>query len=631
MIGRVLSGRYRIEAVVGTGGMAVVYRALDMETNHTVAIKVLRPEYESDMEFVRRFSREAEAAAKMSHENIVNLLDVGVDDGGGAANPEGGVSDAPDAQGDAKLLRYIVMEYVDGRTLKQMIREEGRIHPDVALRMTLRILAAVDHAHRNGIVHRDIKPQNILVNSEGQVKVADFGIARLKTSQSTRIDGDGSAMGSVHYLSPEQAQGEVADEQSDLYSVGVVLYEMLTGHVPFDGETSVSVALKHVSEQPRSVRSHNSQVSKALDEVVMRALCKDKAGRYQNAAEMAADLRKTITQPKGGFVHYPKGVEGERRHAYRPKRPDLDDKGQLLRMALLVAGVIAVCAVVAVTFYLSALRNTIVMPNLIGTTQFEAVESMEGMGIATNVVNAYSEDYEDGIVMLQSPEPGERMRRDVQITLTVSLGSQWYLLDDMTGWSAEDARTALADAGVLDFELEYVQSDAPIGTVVSVDHDPGWTSKDAPIRVRVSAQTVSVPSLAGMDLESAAAVLDGAGLALGEVGEAESPDAKSGMVIGQSIAPYTQVLAGSVVNLTLCRNQEVRYAPGSPLTLMVPLDGLQTQVELVTPSGAVVTAFSESLDAGTHTASLSSAERGVHTVNIYMGGVLFESLRLDFE
>ena len=194
MIGRLISGRYRIEAVVGTGGMAVVYRALDLQENKTVAIKVLRPEYESDMEFVRRFSREAEAAAKMSHENIVNLLDVGI-------------------EGE---MRYIVMEYVDGQTLKQMIRDEGRIHPDVALRMTIRILAAVDHAHRNGIVHRDIKPQNILVDRQGRVKVADFGIARLKASQTTQLDPNGSAMGSVHYLSPEQARGEVANEQSDL-------------------------------------------------------------------------------------------------------------------------------------------------------------------------------------------------------------------------------------------------------------------------------------------------------------------------------------------------------------------------------------------------------------------------------
>ena len=261
MIGRLISGRYLIEAQVGMGGMAVVYRARDQQENRTVALKVLRPEYQGDEEFVHRFSREAEAAAKVFHENIVNLFDVGID-------------------GD---MRYIVMEYVDGQTLKEMIREEGRIHPDVAIRMTIRILAAVDHAHRNGIVHRDIKPQNILVDRDGVVKVADFGIARLKASQTTRLNS-GSALGSVHYISPEQARGEVADEQSDLYSVGVVMYEMLTGHVPFDGETAVSVALMHLNDAPKSIRADNPKVSRALDEVVMRALCKDKKRRYQSAA-----------------------------------------------------------------------------------------------------------------------------------------------------------------------------------------------------------------------------------------------------------------------------------------------------------------------------------------------------------
>ena len=289
MIGRVISGRYVVQAVVGTGGMAVVYRAFDQKKNRIVAIKVLRPEYESDEEFVRRFSREAEAASKVSHENIVNMLDVGID-------------------GD---LRYIVMEYVDGQTLKDMIRQRGTIHPDTAIRMTIRILAAVDHAHRNGIVHRDIKPQNILVDNQGRVKVADFGIARLKASQTTRIEegSGGSALGSVHYFSPEQARGEIADEKSDLYSVGVVMYEMLTGQVPFDGETSMSVALKHLSEAPRSMRDHQEGISKALDEVVMRALCKDATKRYQTAAEMAADLRKAISHPQGGFVTYPKDAD----------------------------------------------------------------------------------------------------------------------------------------------------------------------------------------------------------------------------------------------------------------------------------------------------------------------------------
>ena len=613
MIGRLISGRYRIEAVVGTGGMAVVYRALDLQENRIVAIKVLRPEYESDMEFVRRFSREAEAAAKMSHENIVNLLDVGI-------------------EGE---MRYIVMEYVDGQTLKEMIREEGRIHPDVALRMTIRILAAVDHAHRNGIVHRDIKPQNILVDREGRVKVADFGIARLKTSQTTQLDPNGSAMGSVHYLSPEQARGEVVSEQSDLYSVGIVLYEMLTGHVPFDGETTVSVALKHVSEAPRSMRAGNSQISRALDEVVMRALCKDKERRYQTAAEMAADLRKTISHPRGGFVQYPKGREvaedaprEPRKKKVKMPRPKKDRRKWLM----IACGVALACALVLSGVYFRSIRGTIPMPNLIGLPEDQAVEAVKALGIEdVTVVNAYSEDYGEGVIMLQSRAQGDLLRRDARITLTASLGSQWFYLEDMTGWNSQEAIALLEEAGAMNVHLDYDQSDLPVGTVISVDQPSGWTSRDAQLTVKISGQSVSVPSLSGLSLEGARAVIEAEGLVLGTVSEGDSADARSGAVIAQSIAPYTQVLTGTAVDLTICRAQETRYAPDTALTLVVPLNNLQVLIELTMPSGQTAEVYRGALAAGTHQVSLASTEAGVHVVNIYLDGVLCERLLLDFE
>ena len=579
-----------------------------------MAIKVLRPEYESDMEFVRRFSREAEAAAKMSHENIVNMLDVGI-------------------EGE---MRYIVMEYVDGQTLKQMIRDEGRIHPDVALRMTIRILAAVDHAHRNGIVHRDIKPQNILVDKQGRVKVADFGIARLKASQTTQLDPNGSAMGSVHYLSPEQARGEVADEQSDLYSVGVVLYEMLTGHVPFDGDTTISVALKHVSEQPASMRTRNSHISKALDEVVMRALCKDKQLRYQTAAEMAADLRMTISRPKGGFVRYPVKREEAPQESAREETKRHPQPARLKRRKLfgwmIAAGVAAVVlALAALGLLLHERYATVNMPYLIGEAEEDAVHAMEALGVTPTVVNAYSDDYADGTVMLQSREAGETIRKSAKITLTVSLGSQWYYLEDMTGWSEESAVTVLNDAGVRTVEVAYVQSERPVGTVVSMNLASGWASRDSAVVLKVSGQSVSVPSLSGMTLEGAQAVIEAEGLLLGTVSEGESADAMSGTVIAQSIAPYTQVLTGTAVDLTLCRAQEKKYAPDAELTLVVPLNKLRVTVNLVAPSGVSLEVYLEVLEAGTHSISLSSSESGVHQLYIYMDDVLYESMQLEFD
>lgn len=614
MIGRLISGRYRIEAVVGTGGMAVVYRALDLEKQQTVAIKVLRPEYESDREFVRRFSREAEAAAKMSHENIVNLLDVGI-------------------EGD---MRYIVMEYVDGMTLKEMIREEGHIHPDVALRMTLRILAAVDHAHRNGIVHRDIKPQNILVDRSGRIKVADFGIARLKASQTTKLALDGSAMGSVHYLSPEQARGEVADEQSDLYSVGVVMYEMLTGRVPFDGETTVSVALKHVNEDPASMRLHSDRISRALDEVVMRALCKDKQRRYQTAAEMAADLRKTISYPRGGFVHYPKTKEenaaGEANHAREGKKK----RGHRVRRRTAVI-LIALCVLILLSaavvggVFIRRSRGTIPMPQLLGQTQMEAVMAVEELGVRVTVVNAYSETVPSGAVMLQSRQAGDLLRKDAQITLTVSLGSQWYDLKDMLGWQMEDAIACLSEAGVQTVKVSYVQSDLPVGTVIAQDVPSGRTSRDTAITLKISGQSVAVPAMSGLTLEGAKAVIEAEGLMLGNVSEGESADAKAGTVIAQSIAPYTQVLAGTTVDLTICPARETRYAPYNELSIVTPLDGLIVRVELTAPSGQIIQAYGGEMDAGVHQIALSSAEMGMHTVSIYLNDMLYESMQLDFK
>ena len=406
MIGRVISGRYVVEAVVGTGGMAVVYRAYDKIKKQTVAIKVLRPEYEQDEEFVRRFSREAEAASKVSHENIVNMLDVGTD-------------------GE---LRYIVMEYVDGQTLKNMIREQGRIHPDQALRMTIRILAAVDHAHRNGIVHRDIKPQNILVDRQGRVKVADFGIARLKASQTTHLDSEGgaSALGSVHYFSPEQARGELADEKSDLYSVGVVMYEMLTGQVPFDGETSVSVALKHVSEEPKSMRLYQGGISKALDEVVMRALCKDSAKRYQTAAEMAADLRKTITHPRGGFVKYPPDSEELERQREQRRKKRQRDRRRLMRLGLIVGSLLVLSVAVIAGWYFIGVRGRVTVPDVTGQTQAAALEILESAGLPAGIESAYSEDVEAGLVLSQSRMPGERVKTGSLVSLVVSAGTQWF-------------------------------------------------------------------------------------------------------------------------------------------------------------------------------------------------------------
>ena len=267
---KILANRYRLTEQIGMGGMAIVYRAVDLRTGHNVAVKVLRPEYNEDTEFISRFQREAEAASKMTHHNIVNLLDVGMD-------------------GDN---RYLVMEYVQGKTLKSVIQERGKLSPALAGQIAIRILSALEHAHRNGIVHRDIKPQNILVHADGHIKVADFGIARIANS-STLTKGD-NVMGSVHYFSPEQARGEGANATSDIYSTGIVLYEMLTGRVPYDGDNPVAVAMQHLHATPIPIQNLAPDVPPALVRVCMKAMEKNPAQRYQTARDMAADIRAAL-------------------------------------------------------------------------------------------------------------------------------------------------------------------------------------------------------------------------------------------------------------------------------------------------------------------------------------------------
>ena len=378
---RVLSGRYELIEIVGTGGMAIVYRALDQKTGREVAVKLLRPEFERDEEFVRRFSHEAKAAAQVAHENIVNMLDVGFD----------GVP-------------YIVMEFVRGQTLKDLIRSVGSIPPRQAVAMALRILAALDHAHRNNIVHRDIKPQNILVDESGMIKVADFGIARVTNSSTMTATGDGSFFGSVHYISPEQARGEKADEKSDLYSVGVVLYEMLTGQVPFDSESAVSIAIKHIGETPRSIRELKPELPRALEQILQKALSKDPADRYQSASEMAADLKRSLTNPRGGFVRNPV-MDAQRRKA----------RVRNALAGLLLAAVLgAMVLIIVKTGVFDHYFYGVTVPSVVGKSAALARQILSAAGLNASL------SAEEGTVTAQSVAENTGAKMGSVIELTVS-------------------------------------------------------------------------------------------------------------------------------------------------------------------------------------------------------------------
>lgn len=611
-IGTVISGRYVVEEIVGTGGMAVVYRAWDSKNKRIVAMKVLRPEFQQDAEFVRRFSREAEAASKVSHENIVGMYDVGTD-------------------GET---RYIVMEFVDGITLKEMIRKMGHLGPDAVVRMGIRILAAVDHAHKHGIVHRDIKPQNILVDSQGVVKVADFGIARLKAQQTTRVaDVNSSALGSVHYISPEQASGEVADEKSDLYSVGVVLYEMLTGQVPFDGDTAVSVALKHVSEEPRSMREIDPEISKALDEVVLRALSKKPGDRYQTAAEMAADLRKALGRPDGGFVKFARSAGKLRAKPMRTEKKDVDPRQRRAvrkrKTIYTLMGVLIACVLFMMLLGVWLITHER-MPDIVGKTGEQALAALDD-GLKVHVKHEYNNFVPEGSVIAQSPEAGEYVSRDGEVYVTLSNGPGEVAISDCTGMQYDEAMRRLIDEGMGAVEVEYVMSDESVGTVVDQEPAAGIVSRESTVVLRVSGETVLAPPVTGYPLESAVQLIENEGLTVGGISHAYSADAASGTVIAQSVAPNSEVLLGAAIDLTIAQTQEVMYYPESDFRVVVPLDSTQVDVSVTTPSGVVIQAYGGILNKGVHSIPLSSSESGAHWVTVMLDGVLLEEMQLTFE
>ncbi len=593
---RVLSGRYELIEIVGTGGMAIVYRALDQKTGREVAVKLLRPEFERDEEFVRRFSHEAKAAAQVAHENIVNMLDVGFD----------GVP-------------YIVMEFVRGQTLKDLIRSMGSIPQRQAVAMALRILAALDHAHRNNIVHRDIKPQNILVDENGMIKVADFGIARLTTSATMTATGDGSFFGSVHYISPEQARGEKADEKSDLYSVGVVLYEMLTGQVPFDSESAVSIAIKHIGETPRSIRELKPELPRALEQILQKALSKDPADRYQSASEMAADLKRSLTNPRGGFVRNPV-MDAQRRKA----------RVRNALAGLLLAAVLgAMVLIIVKTGVFDHYFYGVTVPSVVNVSEEDALRSLSAFHLVGEATQEYSDTVEKGLVISQEPAAESEAMKGDTVRIVVSLGSQWVAMPKVTGQSEEAALAALNALELTNVSVERVPSDYTPGLVLEQEPEAGeWVSKMGECVIRVSSMSSVVPDLRGYTLEAARAALEGTMLSLGEITEGYDASLPDGVVIDQSLEAKTSVFEETTIDLVLNGERPERYS--ALVSFSVPLADMEVSIVVTAPSGEESEKFRQ-VCSGQVQISLSSAESGEHRVQIYMDGKLMRDDFYDFQ
>ena len=546
---KILANRYRLTEQIGMGGMAIVYRAVDLRTGHNVAVKVLRPEFNEDREFIGRFQREAEAASKMTHHNIVNLLDVGMD-------------------GDN---RYLVMEYVEGKTLKEVIQERGKLSAPLACQITIRILSALEHAHRNGIVHRDIKPQNILVHADGHIKVADFGIARIADS-ATLTKGD-NVMGSVHYFSPEQARGGGATAASDIYSTGVALYEMLTGRVPFDGDNPVAVAMQHLHNAPAPIQSIAPDVPPAVIRVCMKAMEKNPAARYQSAREMATDLRAALEE-RGERMNVPEPeaevkqpkpqvASGERTVSSTGSRHKVtDEKGNgKLRILLIALGTSAVAGLMifgTVTIFRQVF-NTRTVPDLVGMELSEAQVELTRNNLKYSVSYVTNDTYSKGIVYMQNPSADSPAHVDDCVILMVSDGPSAFSMPNVINMSATDATALLESRGMRVTRDREASSDVAVDYVMrQFPAAEEMVTVDTPVTLTISGGVTVIPNLVGQTLQEAEISLLNQNLTLHpalkyvDTGISEL----HGTVAAQMPDADTRVAQNTAVTLTIYQHRE---------------------------------------------------------------------------
>ena len=534
--GQVVAGRYEIIEKLGAGGMAVVYRAKDLKLDRFVTCKVLREEHLTNDESIRRFMIEARAVASLNHPNIVNVYDVG---------HEGSIN-------------YIVMEYIDGVTLKELIERKAPFDDVEALGVAIQIASALAHAHQNGIIHRDIKPQNILVTPSGTVKVTDFGIARSIHVRSEALSG--STMGSVHYFSPEQARGSYVDYKSDLYSLGIVMFEMITGTLPFDGDDSVDVAFMHVNDALPDMMVLNPNISKSMERIIIRLTQKAADERYESAEKLLVDMRITIANPKIASIPD---------NTYEDEDEDEDDdttnKGfWLMRYKIELAAVATaiVILVIALVFILPMLsgrnKDHVQVPQLVGLTIDDAVKRAGNEQLSVFIQEeVFDEEAARGIVLEQGYLPGSgNLKRGDVINVVVSLGSYKNAIPDLTNIELNAAKAKLVD---YDFELvvlEEYSNDTPAKIIIR--QSPAANEPATPgakitvvVSMGVKRRSVDVPHLVGLKEAAAKTKLIDEGLEIGSIERDHSTNYPAGTVISQTVDGGRAVPSGTIVGLVV--------------------------------------------------------------------------------
>jgi eukaryotic-like serine/threonine-protein kinase len=560
LLNTLFDGRYRIVRKLGTGGMANVYLAEDEVLGRRVAIKILNDRHAGDDQFVERFRREAKNAASLSHPNIVSIYD----------------------RGEAEGTYYIAMEYLDGRSLKELIVARGQAPVNVAIEYARQILAAIRFAHRHGIVHRDIKPHNVLVDAEGRLKVTDFGIARAGASQMTEA---GSIIGTAQYLSPEQAKGAPVDQTSDLYSVGVVLYELLTGVVPFSGDTPVEIAMKHLSSTPEPPSSKRAEVPRELDLVVMRALAKDPADRYQSAEEMDDDLARIargasvspateeaataiISRPPPTAITAvtPPRSRDPVPYAPPPAYYDYDEPRRRAVWPWIVALLFVAAAIVGGYFLYDQIQtqltnSKVAVENYRGLREINAVREIRAKGLRAQVVRQFNADIPETYVFKQDPQPGERIEKGNYVTIFSSAGPPQTDVPSVVGEKLDQALDDLRQAN-LKPKIARVDNNAPVDEVIAQSPSAGaHIDQGSTVTIRVSKgpKPVIVPNVVGSNFDSANSALLGRGFAVRRR-DVESDQPKD-TVVAQSPDAGTYQPPGAAITLSVSKGPKTSTIP----------------------------------------------------------------------
>ena len=619
MIGKILDNKYRVNELIGTGGMAHVYKAVQLSSpHHTVAIKVLKEEYAEDAAFLRRFDMEAQAVLELSHDHIVRLFDIG-------------------QQG---TLHYIVLEHVEGSTLKKYIGDKGRIAPRTAIQFAAQILDALNHAHERGIIHRDVKPQNVIVTPKGKLKLADFGIARNTASSNTMTFAGSGVLGSVQYLSPEQAKGQAVTLESDIYSMGITLYEMVTGQVPFDGENSVSIALMHLQEELPPPITLVPDMPGALNDIICKATQKNPAHRYHSAKEMRRDLLRALKEPAGDFAKLER-TDGTQPPRKRKKRRRLF---RLALVTLLAVGLFLSLFLIARSLFFRDKEPPDLVPTLVGKTVKEAQTIAELRGYTLEILESIPSDtLARGTIAAQMPTAGAELKLGGTVSVTPSSGpDDTAYVPELIGLPLLEAEELLSAAGLVAV-VGYQTSDQPAGTIIAQDPAAATALLHGDeVEIYVSgeiANSIETPNVLNMPLTEAFSLLQDRGFQTFRVSHLDtfSPDSPPDTVVRQTPAQGELVGKNAVATLVISKQRPPANAAEISCVLNVPQDGMAFYAVVEQELAGVAyqrIVYSDTLRAGEQQQLNFTAvfyETGVREVCFVLGNAQVGSVNVAFQ